>query len=306
MSWLHNPLTGPEGGAELVITPITHDIGGLRVRRALPHAKQRMVGPFVFLDHIGPATFEPGHGLDVRPHPHIGLATITYLMQGRIFHRDTLGSAQEIRPGEVNWMTAGRGIAHSERSPDDARQHGQPMLGIQSWVALPKENEEAAPGFFHYEGASLPQLEDGGIVARVIAGNAYGETSPVKVFSGTLYVDVSLAAGSALPLPDEHEERSAQIVSGEVEIAGERFGEGQLLIFRPGDAITVRAITDARLMLLGGAPLDGPRHIWWNFVSSSTERIEQAKQDWAQRRFGLVAGDETEFIPLPETKPAGA
>ncbi|MBU6448856.1 MAG: pirin family protein [Rhodospirillales bacterium] len=306
MSWLHNPLTGPQGGAELVITPITHDIGGLRVRRALPHAKRRMVGPFVFLDHIGPAFMEPGHGLDVRPHPHIGLATITYLMQGRIFHRDTLGSAQEIRPGEINWMTAGRGIAHSERSPEDTRQSGQPMLGIQSWVALPKEAEETAPGFFHHEGATLPQLEDGGIVARIIAGSAYGETSPVKVFSGTLYVDASLAAGASLPLPGEHEERSVQIVAGEVEIAGERFGEGQLLIFRPGDAITVRAMTDSRLMLLGGAPLDGPRHIWWNFVSSSTERIEQAKQDWQNRRFGLVPGDEQEFIPLPEAKPAGA
>ncbi|MBU6426582.1 MAG: pirin family protein [Rhodospirillales bacterium] len=305
MSWLHNPLAGPEGGAELVITPITHDIGGLRVRRALPHASRRMVGPFVFLDQIGPAAFEPGHGLDVRPHPHIGLATVTYLMQGRIFHRDTLGSAQEIRPGAVNWMTAGRGIAHSERSPDDARQSGQPMLGIQSWVALPKEAEETAPGFFHHTGASLPQLQDGGIVARIIAGHAYGQVSPVNVFSGTLYVDASLEAGSSLPLPDEHQERSAQIIAGEVEIAGERFGEGQLLVFRPGDTITIRAVTAARLMLLGGNPLDGPRHIWWNFVSSSKERIEQAKEDWVQRRFGLVAGDEEEFIPLPGAKPAG-
>lgn len=304
MSWLHNPSTGPEGGADLVITPISHDIGGLRVRRALPHAKRRMVGPFVFLDHIGPATFEAGKGLDVRPHPHIGLATITYLMQGRIFHRDTLGSAQEIRPGEVNWMTAGRGIAHSERTPPESRTQAQPILGIQSWVALPKEVEEAEPGFFHYQGESLPQLEDGGIVARVIAGEAYGASSPVKVFCGTLYVDVSLATGSALPLPDEHEERSLHVISGEIEIAGERFGEGQLLIFRPGDAITVRALTDSRLMLLGGAPLDGPRHIWWNFVSSSKERIEQAKENWVSRRFGLVAGDEHDYIPLPGAKPA--
>ncbi|HTQ71057.1 MAG TPA: pirin family protein [Acidocella sp.] len=306
MSWLHNPLTGPEGGADIVITPITHDIGGLRVRRALPHAKRRMVGPFVFLDHIGPATFEPGAGLDVRPHPHIGLATITYLMQGSIFHRDTLGSAQEIRPGEVNWMTAGRGIAHSERTPPEARRHAQDILGIQSWVALPRESEEAAPGFFHYEGESMPQLEEGGIVARVIAGHAYGAVSPVNVFSGTLYVDASLRAGAALPLPDEHEERSLQIVSGAVAIAGERYGEGQLLIFRPGDAITVRALADSRLMLLGGAPLDGPRHVWWNFVSSSQERIEQAKEDWVRHRFGLVAGDEQDFIPLPGAKPAGA
>ncbi len=305
MSWLHNPLVGPEGGVELVLTPMTHDIGSLRVRRALPHAKRRMVGPFVFLDHIGPAAFEPGHGLDVRPHPHIGLATITYLMQGRIYHRDNLGSTQDIRPGEVNWMTAGRGIAHSERTPPAAREAGQAMLGIQSWVALPKDAEEVEPGFFHHAGASLPQLEGDGIVARIIAGHAYGAASPVQVFSGTLYVDASLAADSALPLPDEHEERSVQIVSGEIEIAGERFGEGQLLVFRPGDAITIRALSNSRLMLLGGDPLDGPRHIWWNFVSSSQERIEQAKEDWAQRRFGLVAGDEQEFIPLPGGKPAG-
>ena len=227
-------------------------------------------------------------------------------MQGRILHRDTLGSAQEIRPGAVNWMTAGRGIAHSERSPEDARRGVQPILGIQSWVALPKADEEAAPGFFHYEGASLPQLEDGGIVARIIAGRAYGQTAPVKVFSDTLYVDVSLGIGGALPLPDEHEERSVQIITGEIEIAGERFGEGQLLVFRPGDAITIRALADSRLMLLGGEPLDGPRHIWWNFVSSSKERIEQAKQDWVQRRFGLVPGDDQDFIPLPGSKPVGS
>ncbi|WP_298224114.1 pirin family protein [Acidocella sp.] len=306
MSWLHRPLAGPEGRAELVVTPVTHDIGGLRVRRALPHAKRRMVGPFVFLDHIGPASFEPDHGLDVRPHPHIGLATITYLMQGRIFHRDTLGSAQEIRPGEVNWMTAGRGVAHSERTPGEARKEGQAILGIQGWVALPRQDEETAPAFFHYEGASLPQIEDDGIVARIIAGRAYGQISPVKVFSDTLCVDVSLSACAKLPVPDEHEERSVQVVAGEVEIAGERFGEGQLLIFRPGDAITVCALTDARLMLLGGEPMDGPRHIWWNFVSSSQERIEQAKQDWAQRRFGLVPGDEEDFIPLPGTRPVSA
>ncbi|MGE4483364.1 pirin family protein [Acidocella sp.] len=303
MSWLHTPQTGPEGGASIVITPITHDIGGLRVRRALPHAKRRMVGPFVFLDHIGPARFEPGHGLDVRPHPHIGLATVTYLMRGRILHRDTLGSSQEIRPGEVNWMTAGRGIAHSERTPPNTRTRAQPILGIQSWVALPKAAEESEPGFFHYQGESLPQLEADGIVARVIAGQAYGATSPVRVFCGTLYVDVSLNAGASLKLPDEHEERSVQIISGEIEIGGERHGEGLLLLFRPGDAITIRARRDSRLMLLGGEPMDGPRHIWWNFVSSSRERIEQAKEDWLRQRFGVVAGDERDFIPLPGATP---
>lgn len=306
MSWLHNPMSGPQGGAEIVITPTLHDIGGLRVGRALPHAKRRMVGPFIFLDHIGPASFEPGGGIDVRPHPHIGLATVTYLMQGSIFHRDTLGSAQEIRPGEVNWMTAGRGIAHSERSPEAARLHAQNLLGIQSWVALPKEAEEVEPAFFHYEGHSLPDLTDQGIAVRVIAGSAYGARSPVKLYSKTLYCDASLRAGASLPLPDEHEERSAHIVSGEVEIAGEHFAAGQLLIFRPGDAITIRAVTDSQLMLLGGEPMDGPRHIWWNFVSSSQERIEQAKEDWVRKRFGLVAGDEKEFIPLPGTRPAGS
>jgi redox-sensitive bicupin YhaK (pirin superfamily) len=301
MSWLHDPRTaGPDGKADIVINPVTHDIGGLRVRRALPHSKRRMVGPFVFLDHIGPAIFAPGAGIDVRPHPHIGLATVTYLAEGAIFHRDTLGSAQAILPGDVNWMTAGRGIAHSERSPAETRAQERPLLGIQSWVALPKASEETEPGFFHHPGASLPQLEDKGITARVIAGSAYGATSPIKIYSETLYCDVRLAAGIVLPLPTDHEERAVQIISGEVEIAGERFEESQLLIFRPGDAIAVRALSPARIMLLGGEPMDGPRHIWWNFVSSSRERIEQAKQDWREKRFGLVPGDESEFIPLPE------
>jgi redox-sensitive bicupin YhaK (pirin superfamily) len=301
MSWLHDPRTaGPEGRADIVITPITHDIGGLRVHRALPHSKRSMVGAFVFLDHIGPASFAPGTGLDVRPHPHIGLATVTYLTEGAIFHRDSLGNAQPILPGDVNWMTAGRGIAHSERSPAETRVQERKLLGIQSWVALPKAFEETEPGFFHYPGASLPQLEDTGITLRVIAGTAYGATSPIKVYSGTLYCDARLAAGSSLPLPSDHEERAVHVISGEVEIAGERFGEGQLLIFRPRDAITVRAISPAQVLLLGGEPMDGPRHVWWNFVSSSQERIAQRKQDWREGRFGLVPGDEAEFIPLPE------
>lgn len=300
MSWLHDPRAdGPEGEADLVITPVSHDIGGLRVRRALPHARRAMVGPFVFLDHIGPAEFQPGAGLDVRPHPHIGLATVTYLAEGTIFHRDTLGSAQAILPGDVNWMTAGRGIAHSERSPAETRGAPRKLLGIQSWVALPKAFEETAPEFFHHPATGLPRLEDEGIALRVIAGEAYGATSPVKVYSGTLYCDVSLAAQAKLPLPGNHEERALHVISGEIEIAGERLTEGQLLIFRPRDSITALAVTPARLLLLGGEPLDGVRHIWWNFVSSSQERIEQARQDWRQKRFGLVAGDEQDFIPLP-------
>jgi redox-sensitive bicupin YhaK (pirin superfamily) len=300
MSWLHDPRTdGPEGGTELVITPISHDIGGLRVRRALPHIKRRTVGSFVFLDHMGPEIFAPGAGLDVRPHPHIGLATVTYLAEGAMFHRDTLGNAQAILPGDVNWMTAGRGIAHSERSPAETRGQARKMLGIQSWVALPQAFEETEPGFFHHPGATLPQLDDTGITLRVIAGTAYGAASPVKVYAGTLYCDVSLAAQTRLPLPGDHEERAVYLISGEVEIAGEKFAEGQLLVFRPGDSITITAATPARLLLLGGEKLDGPRHIWWNFVSSSQERIEQAKEDWRQKRFGLVPGDEQDFIPLP-------
>ncbi|WP_298214665.1 pirin family protein [Acidocella sp.] len=291
MSWLHHP-TGPQGGAALIINPVIHELGGLRVGRALPHARRRMVGPFVFLDHIGPARFAPGEGLDIGPHPHIGLATITYLLEGRIRHRDSLGSDQDIVPGEVNWMTAGRGITHSERTPGEARRHGHSLLGVQSWVALPRAAEETEPGFYHHPGTDLPLLEDTGLAVRVIAGQAYGARSPVRVFSPTLYADARLEAGAALPLPGEHEERSAHIIEGEIEIAGERFTTGQLLIFRPGDAITLRALAESRVLLLGGAPLDGPRHIWWNFVSSSPERIAAAREDWLRGHFGPVAEEE--------------
>jgi redox-sensitive bicupin YhaK (pirin superfamily) len=277
-----------------------HDLGdGFLVTRVLPQAARRSIGPFVFFDYFGPVDFPPGKGVDVRPHPHIGLATVTYLFEGAQMHRDTLGSVQEIKPGDVNWMTAGRGIAHSERSPAETRTQTRKMLGIQSWVALPQAFEETEPGFFHHQGATLPQLDDTGITLRVIAGTAYGAASPVKVYAGTLYCDVSLAAQTGLPLPSDHEERALYLISGEVEIAGEKFAEGQLLVFRPRDAITITAATPARLLLLGGEKLDGPRHIWWNFVSSSQERIEQAKEDWRQKRFGLVPGDEQDFIPLP-------
>jgi redox-sensitive bicupin YhaK (pirin superfamily) len=299
MSWLTDTNPDPFGAAAIVVEPSVKDLGGFRVRRALPSIKRRMVGPFVFLDHMGPARFERGQGVDVRPHPHIGLATVTYLIDGSIFHRDTLGSAQDIVPGDVNWMTAGRGIAHSERSSADSRRSARQMTGVQSWVALPKLFEESAPAFFHHDGASLPLLTDTGVHVRVIAGSAYGAASPVQVFSQTLYVDAALQAGKSLKLPDDHAERSIYILSGEVEIAGEVFPEWKLLIFRPGDHITVRAISDTRFIIAGGEPLDGPRHIWWNFVSSSKDRIEQAKEDWKTGKFGLVPHDDQEFIPLP-------
>lgn len=303
MSWLTNAEPGSSEtratGVELVVEPGVKDLDGFRVRRALPSAERRMVGPFIFLDHMGPARFEAGQGIDVRPHPHIGLATLTYLVDGSILHRDTLGSAQEIVPGEVNWMTAGHGIAHSERSDAASRLTQRSMQGIQSWLALPRRHEETTPGFFHHAGESLPGLHDGGASVRIIAGSAYGETSPVQTFSQTLYLDVSLDEGASLPVPSEHAERAAYLLEGEVEIAGERFGRHRLLLFRPGDAISLRATGPSRLILVGGEPMDGPRHIWWNFVHSSRERIEQAKADWRARRFGLVPGDEREFIPLP-------
>ncbi len=303
MSWLSNAAAdngAPAGTADIVVEPSSKDLGGFRVRRALPSIKKRMVGPFVFLDHMGPARFEAGQGIDVRPHPHIGLATLTYLVEGSIFHRDTLGSAQDILPGEVNWMTAGRGIAHSERSSPASRQIGRQMTGVQSWIALPKIFEETNPAFFHHDGANLPELTDSGLKVRVIAGSAYGETSPVQTFSGTLYADAILETGAFLPLPQDHVERSVYILQGSIEIAGEEFSEHRLLIFRPGDHISIRAITPARIIIAGGEPLDGERHIWWNFVSSSKDRIEQAKADWKAGKFGLVPGDDQEFIPLPD------
>jgi len=269
------------------------------VRRALPHGKRQMVGPFIFFDQMGPMQFIAGHGMDVRPHPHIGLATVTYLFDGRIMHRDSEGHIQEIMPGAMNLMTAGRGIAHSERTPDIQRRDGQNMLGIQSWIALPKGKEEIAPTFQHYAADRLPTVSDTGLNARVIAGKAFGASSPVDMVSEWFYAEVALAAGSSAPLDADHEERAIYLVEGEVEIAGDRFEGPRLLIFRPGDQITVRATRNARMMFLGGTALEGPRHIWWNFVSSSQERIEQAKEDWKTGRFAKVP-DETEFIPLPE------
>jgi redox-sensitive bicupin YhaK (pirin superfamily) len=256
---------------------------------------------------MGPGEFLTGRGLDVRPHPHIGLSTVTYLFEGEILHRDSLGSAQAIRPGDVNWMTAGRGIAHSERTDPALRAHSNRLFGIQSWVALPKVQEEAAAAFVHHPGSTLPVADEMGMHLRLIAGTGWGLTAPVAVSSPLFYADAALAPGSSLPLPDEHEERGAYIVEGTVEVAGTRFAAGRMLLFRARDRMSLRAGPEgARLLLLGGAAMDGPRFIFWNFVSSSRERIEQAKADWKEGRFGKVPGDEKEFIPLPEARARAA
>jgi redox-sensitive bicupin YhaK (pirin superfamily) len=303
MSWLTEATptasAGPCSPVDLVVEPGVKDLGGFRVRRALPTAMRRMIGPFIFFDHMGPVQFAPGDGIDVRPHPHIGLATLTYLASGSILHRDTLGSAERILPGAVNWMTAGRGIAHSERTDPAARTTGQIMQGIQSWVALPRADEEAPPGFHHHAAENLPLITDAGLTARLIAGAAFGERSPVRTFSAMFYLDATLAAGAAMELPGDYPERAVYLLEGEVAIAGEIFSPHRLLVFRPGDPISLRAPGPARLLALGGEPMDGPRHIWWNFVSSSQDRIEQAKADWQAGRFGLIPGDDREFIPLP-------
>jgi hypothetical protein len=293
----------PPNGVELVLLPRAHDIGGFEVRRALPAKERQMVGPFIFFDQMGPGEFLAGRGLDVRPHPHIGLSTVTYLFDGEILHRDSLGSHQPIVPGDVNWMTAGRGIAHSERTDQVLRARSNRLFGIQSWVALPKDAEETAPGFVHHPAASLPLVEDGGVRLRLVAGAGWGLAAPVAVSSPLFYADAVLAPGSALPLPEEHEERAAYVLDGEIEVAGDRFEPGRMLVFRAGDRIALRAgPRGARVLLLGGAAMDGPRHLFWNFVSSSRERIEQAKADWKAGRFGKVPGDEAEFIPLPEER----
>ena len=298
-----DPMPGDAAAAdaiETVIVPRARDLGGFEVRRALPSAQRQMIGPFIFFDQMGPALMRPGQGIDVRPHPHIGLATVTWLFDGSIYHRDSLGSSQPISPGELNWMTAGKGIVHSERTapPDLARE--RKVFGIQSWVALPRHAEETAPAFDHVAADKLPVIDERGISARIIAGSLYGVTSPVKTHSDLFYADVQMTAGTALPLPVDHEERGVYVAEGQVEVAGQVFEEGRLLVFRPGDAITLRARTNARLMLLGGEPMDGPRYIWWNFVSSSKERIDAAKDDWKKARFAIVPGDEKDFIPLPE------
>jgi hypothetical protein len=284
-----------------VIVPRTSDLGdGFTVRRALPSVQSRMVGPFVFFDHFGPTEFRSGNGLDVRPHPHIGLATVTYLFDGEIVHRDSLGTAVPIRPGEVNWMTAGRGIVHSERTATERRAGGDTLHGLQMWVALPAAREEMAPAFAHHATDEFPVVRDNGKTVRVVVGSLYGAKSPVATTSETILGDVTLKDGSALPLDAGHEERAIYVIGGEIDIAGDKFGPQRLLVFKPGDAVTIRAAADAHLVIAGGEPMDGPRHVWWNFVSSRKDRIEQAKAEWTAGRFGKVPGDEIEFIPLPQ------
>jgi redox-sensitive bicupin YhaK (pirin superfamily) len=259
-----------------------------------------MVGPFIFFDQFGPVLMKAGQGMDVRPHPHIGLSTVTWVYDGVIQHKDSLGFDQAIKPGELNWMTAGKGIVHSERTPPLQRSAGQKVFGIQSWVALPKAHEDMAPNFEHVQPDELPLLVDKGRSVRVIAGSLFGVQSPVKTHSDLFYADVVLEAGARLPLPAAYEERGIYISEGSLTIAGDRHEAGRLLVFKPGDEITLSTDTGARFMMLGGEPMDGPRYIWWNFVSSSKEKLEAARDDWKRARFAIVPGDEKEFIPLPE------
>jgi redox-sensitive bicupin YhaK (pirin superfamily) len=282
-----------------VIVPRTVDVGGFSVRRGLPHATRRMVGPFIFFDHMGPAEFRSGQGIDVRPHPHIGLATVTYLFDGEIVHRDSLGSDIPIRPNELNWMSAGRGIVHSERTASARRVAGERLHGLQCWVALPLTQEESAPGFVHYDATALPIVAGEGKTVRVVAGSLFGARSPVETTWDTVFAEVRLEPGATLPLDAGYEERAIYVIAGEIDIQGDRFSVGQLIVFRPGDRIAVTAASAAHVVIVGGAAMDGPRHIWWNFVSSRRDRIEQAKADWKAGRFDIVAGDG-EFIPLPE------
>jgi redox-sensitive bicupin YhaK (pirin superfamily) len=285
---------------EMILRARPRDLGGFSVRRVLPARERRRVGPFVFWDHMGPAVFDPGRGIDVRPHPHINLATVTYLFEGEIIHKDSLGSDEPITPGAVNWMTAGRGIVHSERSSAQARREGARVHGIQSWVALPLADEEAEPSFHHHPAASLPAVSLPGARVRVLVGRAYGASSPVVAFSPTLYVEVRLDAGAEIALPADYEERAAYVVEGAIMCDGERAEAGEMIVVSPKAPAVVCASGPAHVMVLGGAPLEGERHIWWNFVSSSTERIELAKRDWRDGRFPRIPGDDVEFIPLPE------
>ncbi len=310
MSW--NPALDPQcptGDAvdaiETVIVPRARDIGGFEVRRALPAPRRQMVGPFIFFDQMGPAELLPTRRLDVRPHPHIGLATISYLYSGRMHHRDSLGNDQWIEPGAVNWMVAGHGITHSERTDDATMRAPMPFFGIQTWVALPKDQEDRAPLFEHAPVSALPFLEGEGKEVRLILGRAYGETAPVTTASEMFYADAVLKPGARLPLPDDHEDRGVYVVEGAVSIAGESYEAGRMMVFRPGDSVAIAAGPQgARVMLLGGETLEGPRYIWWNFVASSKERIDAAKEAWRRadwgERFTLPAGDAAEFIPLPE------
>ncbi|MCB1489614.1 MAG: pirin family protein [Bauldia sp.] len=285
---------------DTVIVPRARDIGGFTVGRVLPAVGRRMVGPFIFMDQVGPAEILMTEQFDVLPHPHIGLATVTYIHEGAIIHRDSVGSEQTIHPGDVNWMTAGRGIAHSERGPKEFRGEKHKLFGFQTWVALPREHEEASPSFAHHEREALPAFGGDGVTVRLIVGSLYGERSPVATFSDMVYADVQLDAGAKLPIDAGHEERAVYVAEGAIAVGGDRFDASRLLVFKPGDSLVVEALAPTRLMLLGGEAMDGPRHIWWNFVSSSKERIEEAKNDWKMGRFDKVFGDEEDFIPLPD------
>jgi redox-sensitive bicupin YhaK (pirin superfamily) len=284
----------------LEIKPRPRDLGGFEVARVLPARERRMIGPFILLDHIGPAEFDPDQAADVRPHPHIGLATVTYLFEGAFLHRDSLGNEQLIEPGAVNWMTAGRGIVHSERTPSAERARAHRLHGLQSWVALPTAQEEVEPSFQHIARGELPEIERNGVVMRLIAGSAYGETSPVMALSPMFYLDAAMPAGSRFTLPADYEDRALYPMDAPVTVNGVACEAGTLALLDPKGAVEIRALEKTRLMLLGGAPLDGERFIWWNFVSSSKDRIEAAKRDWTKRSFPKVRGDEHEFIPLPK------
>lgn len=291
---------------ETVIVPRARDLGSFEVRRALPAPKRQMVGPFIFFDQAGPAEFITGSGVDVRPHPHIGLATVTYLYRGEFQHRDSLGSNQIILPGAVNWMVAGKGVTHSERTSEQTRQAPHSLFGIQTWVALPEDREEIDPSFEHHGKEALPLIEDGGVQLRLVLGSAYGEQAPASVFSDIFYADVTLQPGALLPMPDEHEDRGLYVVEGSVSVAGKVFEQARMMVFRPGDRISVAAGREgARVVILGGATLNGPRYIWWNFVSSSRERIDEAREQWRQANWGmghfdLPPDDRAEYIPLPD------
>jgi redox-sensitive bicupin YhaK (pirin superfamily) len=311
MSW--NPTQTPDcpeasglDAIETLIIPRTRDLGGFEVRRALPAPKRQMVGPFIFFDQMGPAEFLTGGGIDVRPHPHIGLATVTYLYEGAFHHRDSTGADQMVYPGEVNWMIAGNGVTHSERTSEEMRRRPSTAFGIQTWVALPDHAEDTTASFEHHGREALPLLEDDGKQVRLILGSAWGARAPVKTFTETFYADVVLAAGAKLPLPDDHEDRGVYVVEGSILVAGTNFAAGQMMVFRPGDRISLTAGEGgARLMVLGGETMNGPRYISWNFVASSQERIDAAKDawrkgDWEHGRFRLPPGDEAEFTPLPE------
>ncbi len=285
---------------ELMVIPNAKDIGGFQVRRALPTAKRRLVGPFIFFDRMGPAILRAGQAMDVRPHPHIGLSTVTYLFDGNIRHRDSLGTEMVIQPGDVNLMTAGRGIVHSERTPEELRGAPMSVSGLQTWLALPDGKEEVAPVFENTAALLLPEIDAEGVSGRVVIGDFQGLRSPVRADTETLYADLRLAPGASVKIPADAEERAIYTLEGDVSISGDRFPAERLLVFRPGDELVVSSERGAHFMLFGGASLGSPRHIWWNFVSSSKERIEQAKQEWKTGRFDIVPGDEEEFIPLPD------